>query len=154
MAALIVVVVPTTTSLYGLFFQEAYARDQWRQAIAQVRENTQSGHILLVRPHHYVPLYYYDLHEITWHTVPYLASKEEYETWLSTEVSPLLGNGGRLWTMIICENADTHRFVQGARQRLMEKVENDEIRAWLLENYEVVEDRVYNGIYLASYGGG
>ncbi len=140
-------------SVYSLFLDQSYHRDQWRQAITEIRENARSGGILLVRPHHYVVLYYYDLREIPWHTVPYLESKEEYETFLDSEIPPRLSEGGRLWTMIVCENADTHRFVQGARRRLMEKVENDETRAWLLENYQLVEDRVYIGVYLASYGG-
>jgi hypothetical protein len=56
--------------------------------------------------------------------------------------------------MIVCENADTHRLIQGARQRLVEKVAKDEVRAWLLQNWQLVEERAYNGIYLAVYGKG
>jgi hypothetical protein len=81
--------------------------------------HSRTGDILLVRPHHYVPLYYYDLEEIPWHTVPYLGSKQEYATFLTIEVSAHLTKGGRLRTMIVCENADTHRFVEGAQQRLV-----------------------------------
>jgi len=53
--------------------------------------------------------------------------------------------------MIVCKNADAHHFVQGAQQRLMENVKKDEVRAWLLDNYQLLEERVFNGIYLASY---
>lgn len=149
---IVIVLIPTAGSLYNLFFNEDYARDQWRQAITEIGERARRGDILLVRPHHYVPLYYYDLQEIPWHTVPYLNSTQEYEAFLNGEVAVHLSKGERLWTMIVCENADTHRFVQGMRLRLMEKVEKDEIRAWLLQNYELLDERVYRGIYLASYG--
>jgi len=148
----IMILIPTAGSLYNLFFNEDYARDQWRQTITEIRENARSGDILLVRPHDYAPLYYYDSQEIPWHTVPYLESDHEYQAFLNNEVPARLSEGGRLWTMVVCENADIHRFVQGARQRLMEKVEKDEVRAWLLQNYQLLEEREYNGIYLGLYG--
>jgi mannosyltransferase len=150
----IIILIPTTSSLYNLFFNQDYARDQWRQAIAEITENGRSGDILLVRPHHYVPLYYYGPQEISWHTVPYLDSRQEYETFLDSEIPARLSEGGRLWTMIVCENANPHRFVQGAEQRLMEKVERDEVRSWLLQNYQLLKESVYNGMYLALYGHG
>jgi len=54
--------------------------------------------------------------------------------------------------MIVCENADAHRFVQNNPQNLMDKVHNDEVRAWLLANYQLLDERTYRGVYLASYG--
>jgi mannosyltransferase len=152
-AAVIIILIPTAGSLYNLFFNEDYARDQWRQATTEIRESTRSGDILLLRPHHYVPLYYYDSLEIPWHAVPYLESKQEYETFLNNEIPAHLSEGGRLWTMIVCENADPHRFIEGTGQRLREKVEDDETRAWLLSNYQLLDERTYSGIYLALYGG-
>jgi mannosyltransferase len=152
----ILITVPLLTSvsvsIYSIFCDQRYNRDEWRQAITEIRDNARSGDILLVRPHHYVPLYYYDLQEIPWHTVPYLASKQEYETFLNGEIPTTLGEDGRLWTMIACENDNPHGFIQGMEQRLMEKVEKDEIRAWLLQNYKLLDERVYRGVYLASYG--
>jgi hypothetical protein len=53
--------------------------------------------------------------------------------------------------MIVCENADLHRFAQGAQQRLMKKVEEDEVRAWLLQNRHSVEEGVYSGVHLSLY---
>ncbi len=150
----VVLLAAVSVSNYSQFFNQRYHRDQWRQAVDEIRENARSGDILLVRPHHYVPLYYYDLQEIPWYSVPYLGSRRDYETLLNSEVPSRLSVGGRLWTMIVCENADTHRFVQSAQDRLMQKVEKDEVRVWLLQNYQLLEERVYNGIYLASYGNG
>lgn len=147
----IALLIPIGASTCSLFLDQTYHRDDWRQAITEIRENARSGDILLVRPHHYVPLYYYDLREVPWYTVPYLESAQEYETFLDTNLSTRLSEGGRVWTMIVCENADPHRFVRGARQRLMEEAEGDEVRAWLLQNYQPLEERVYNGVYLSLY---
>lgn len=141
MMTIIMILIPTAGSLHNLFFDEAYARDEWREAITEIRENARTGDLLLVRPHHYVPLYYYCSRDIPWYTVRNLGSKQEYKTFLDREVPARLGEGGRLWTMIVCENVDTHRFVQGARQRLMESVEKDEVRAWLLQNHQLPEER-------------
>ncbi len=148
----IALLIPIGASTYSLFFDQRYYRDQWRDAITEIGQNARSGDVLLVRPHQYVPLYYYNLREIPWYTVPYLESKQEYETFLDSERPTDLSEGGRIWTMIVCENADPHRFVEGAQQELREKVEKDEIRAWLLQNYQLLEERVYYGIYLALYG--
>ncbi len=149
--AAIALLVPMGASIYSLYLDSAYHRDQWRQAITTIKENARSEDILLVRPHHYVPLYYYDLQEIPWYTVPYLASAQEYDDFLNAELSTSLSEGARLWTMIVCENGDTHRFVQGTQQRLMEKVEDDQVRTWLLQNYQLVEERIYTSVHLSLY---
>jgi hypothetical protein len=147
----VVLLVMVGASTCSLFLDQTYHRDDWRRAITDIRENARSGDVLLVRPHHYVPLYYYDLQEIPWFTVPYLESARDYETFLDAQLSSNLSEGGRLWTMIVCENADPHRFARGAHQLLMQKVEEDELRAWLLDNHRLVEERVYAGIYLSLY---
>lgn len=147
----IALLIPIIASTCSLFLDQTYHRDDWRQATTEIRENARSGDVLLVRPHDYVPLYYYDLREIPWYTVPYLESAQDYETFLETDLSTSLSEGGRLWTMIVCENADPHRFAREARQRLMQKVEEDEVRAWLLQNHRRLEERVYNGVYLSLY---
>ena len=149
--AAVVLLVPIGISTSSLFLDPTYRRDDWRQAIAEIRENGQSGDVLLVRPHHYVPLYYYNLQEIPWFTVPYLESALDYDAFLDAELSTSPSEGGRLWTMIICENADPHRFAQGAQQRLMRKVAEDEVRAWLLRNRHNVKNRVYNGVHLSLF---
>jgi hypothetical protein len=152
--AALALLLPMVASSCSLYLDSKYHRDQWRDAIVAIKENTRSGDILLVRSHHYVPLYYYDLQEIPWYTVPYLESAQEYKTFLETDLSASLSKGARLWTMIVCENADPHRFVQGTQQQLMEKVEEDKVRAWLLQNYQLLEVRVYNGIHLSLYDTG
>ncbi len=151
---IVALLLPMGVSTCSLYLNSEYHRDQWRQAITTIKENAQSGDILLVRPHHYVPLYYYDLQEIPWYTVPYLDSARDYEIFLGTDLSSTLSESGRVWTMIVCENAGAHRFVSGARQRLMEKVEKDEVRAWLLQNYQRLEESAFNGIYLSLYEAG
>jgi uncharacterized membrane protein len=143
---------PFSTSLYSLHFDPAHYRDQWREAIAQIRDNAQGGDLLLVRPHHYVPLYYYEVPEIPQHTVPYLGSSQEYEAFLNREIPTRLNRGGRIWTMIISENANPHRFAKGTRENLWAKVERNEIRAWLLENMRLLEELELRGVYLALYG--
>jgi mannosyltransferase len=149
--AAVILLVSTGASTCSLLLDQTYHRDDWRQAITEIRENAQNGDVLLVRPHHYVPLYYYDLQEIPWFTVPYLESAQAYDTFLDAELSSSASEGGRLWTMIVCENADPHRFAQGAQQRLMRKVEEDEVRAWLLQNRHSVEEGVYSGVHLSLY---
>ncbi|NIN65090.1 MAG: hypothetical protein GTO63_10385 [Anaerolineae bacterium] len=151
---IVALLLPLGVSSGSLYLNSEYHRDQWRQAISAIKENAQGGDILLVRPHHYVPLYYYDLQELPWYTVPYLESAQDYETFLDTDLSSRLGQSGRVWTMIVCENAGAHRFVPGARQRLMGKVEEDRVRAWLLQNHQLLEARVYNGIHLSLYDTG
>lgn len=148
---IVVLLLTTGASTCSLFLDQTYQRDDWRRAITEIRENARSGDVLLVRPHHYVPLYYYDLQEIPWFTVPYLESARDYETFLDTQLSNNLSEAGRLWTMIVCENADPHRFARGARQRLMQKVDEDEVRAWLLDNHRLAEERIYAGVYLSLY---
>lgn len=150
----VILMLPVAASTCSLYLDSKYHRDQWRDAIAAIKENAQGGDILLVRSHHYVPLYYYRVQEMPWYTAPYLESAQEYETVLETDLSARLSEGGRLWTMIVCENSDPHRFVQGTKQRLMEKVEEDKVRAWLLQNYQLLEVRVYNGIHLSLYDTG
>jgi mannosyltransferase len=142
---------PVATSVYSQFADPTFHRDNWRQAITDIKSNARSRDLLLVRPHDYVPLYYYDLHEIPWFTVPYLESAGEYQVFLDTELSSILTPDGRIWTMIVSENADPHRFAHESRERLLRKVADDELRAWLLQNCQHVEDRVYSGVYLSLY---
>jgi hypothetical protein len=95
---------------------------------------------------------YYPFDGMDSFTVPYLGSREDYDEFLSSELSPLLNDGDRVWTMIVCENADAHRFAHGARDSLLRKVAADDVRAWLLQHYRLLEERLYNGVYLALYG--
>lgn len=147
-----VMLVAVSISVCSLFVDQRYHREQWRQAITEIKENARGGDILLVRPHHYVPLYYYDLREIPWFTVPYLGSAEDYEVFLDTNLPHRLSEGGKLWTMVVCENANPHRFAQGRSEELAQKVLNDELRAWLMANYDLLSEETYVGVYLASYG--
>jgi hypothetical protein len=148
----VALLVPVGVSICSLFVDQRYQRDQWRQAIAEIRQHAKSGDLLLVRPHDHVVLYYYDAQEIPWCTVPYLGSKEEHEAFLAKEVPARLSEDGTIWTITVCENANAHRFVDGARDRLLSKVADDDVRAWLLRHYRLLEERLYNGVYLALYG--
>ena len=150
--ALTVLVITTGSSMRNVYYDNSYGRDQWREAIAHVNASGQPGDLVLVRPHDYVPLYYYRLKGVDWLTVPYLGSTAEYDDFLSNEVAPVLSEGGTLWTMIVSENANAHRFVQGDEQRLMERVRKDELRQSLLAHYQLQDERVYKRVYLASYG--
>ncbi len=147
----VALLVPATISDCSLFLDERYHRDQWRQAIAEIRQHAKTGDLLLVRPQHHVVLYYYDAQEIPWCTVPYLGSKEEYEAFLASEVPAGLSEDGTIWTIIVSENANAHRFVDGARDRLLQRVADDEVRGWLTRRYHLLDEKVYRGIYLASY---
>jgi 4-amino-4-deoxy-L-arabinose transferase-like glycosyltransferase len=151
-AAIGVMSIATVGSLNNLFFGDAYVRDQWREAIADIKTAGRPSDLVLVRPHHYVPMSYYPFDGMDSVTVPYLGSREDYDEFLSSELSPLLNDGDRVWTMIVCENADAHRFAHGARDSLLRKVAADDVRAWLLQHYRLLEERLYNGVYLALYG--
>jgi mannosyltransferase len=145
------ILVPTAASVYAQFSAQTYRRDDWRQAIADIRAGAQGGDLLLVRTHDYVPLHYYDLYEIPWFTVPYLDSADEYEAYLDTHLAESMSADGRLWTMVVYETADPHRFSQARQQRLLRKVEEDEVRIWLLQNFRLLEDRLYSGVCLSLY---
>jgi mannosyltransferase len=142
---------PIAGSVHAQFSDPTYHRDDWRQAIADIKAEAQGGDLLLVRPHDYVPLHYYDLREVPWLTVPYLESRDEYESYLDAHLSDNVRVEGRLWTMVVCENADPHRFAQEIPQQLVRKVEEDEVRIWLLQNFRLLEDRAYRGVYLSLY---
>lgn len=148
----IALLVPAALSTSSIYLDERYDRDQWRQAIAEIKRDARSGDILLARPHQHVVLYYYDLQDLPWYTVPHLDSKEELEAFLDDAVGAQHNKGRRIWTMIVCENANAHRFMQGSRERLLDKVAEDEVRAWLLQHCQLHQESVYNGIYLAAYG--
>ena len=147
----VALLVPATISTCSLFVDERYHRDQWRQAIAEIRQQAKSGDLLLVRLHQHVVLYYYGAQEMPWCTVPYLGSAEEYEAFLASEVPPRLSEDGTIWMIIVSENANAHRFVDGARDRLMQRVADDEVRGWLLGRYHLLDEKIYQGVYLASY---
>jgi mannosyltransferase len=149
--ALTVLVIATVSSLRNLYFDHSYGRDQWREAIAHVNTSGQPGDLVLVRPHDYAPLYYYKLEGLTWLTVPYLGSTAEYDDFVSNEVAPVMSEGGTLWTLIVSENANAHRFVQGDEQRLLERVRKDELRQSLLAHYQLQDERAYTRVYLACY---
>jgi mannosyltransferase len=150
---LAVLVIATGSSMHNLYYDDDYARDQWREAIAYVNARSQPEDLVLVRPHDYAPLYYYQLEGVDWLTVPYLESTAEYDAFLSDEVAPAISDGGSLWTLIVCENGNAHRFVQDDEQRLMERVRGDELRQALLARYRLQEEREYTRVYLASYDG-
>ncbi len=151
---LTILVIATGSSMHNLYYDNDYARDQWREAIAYVNACGQPGDLVLVRPHDYVPLYYYQLEALDWLTVPYLESSAEYDAFLSDEVAPVISDGGTLWTLIVSENANAHRFVQDDEQRLTERVRNDELRQWLLAHYPLKDEKIYRRVYLASYSRG
>jgi mannosyltransferase len=145
-------IIPASISTYSIFFDGRYQRDQWRQAIGEISQNAGSHDILLVRPQQKVVFNYYGLDDIEWVEVPYFDSREEYDDFLDAHISPLLDKRARLWTLVVSENANPHRFVEGNVGRLAEKVQTDQVRGWLLRHYDLLDDRTYVGVYLGCYG--
>lgn len=134
---------PTAVSLYNLYFNPAYARENWRGAVAHIAANQQSNDVLLLNPEYILPLAYYEEASV--------ARKLLTET---TEVEQALTIASqtyqRVWLIRSFNNAETHGFTQ-RRNEEVATAPPDKYEAWLTAHLTPLGQWTFTGIRLALY---
>lgn len=150
---LLVMLIPTSISLQNLYFDERYFRDDWRGAVRYIQENDGADDPILVKPSFFVPLlYYYEGSPIPWVFIPELFDIEgDYDTYLSENMPEITRDKDRFWQVATKLNTDIHRFVNLEAKPVIEAAQKDTIKSWLDAHYRVVEEKLFNGIFLTLY---
>lgn len=151
-AALVASVIP---SLLNMYFAPAYARDDWRAALAHVESVWKKGDVLLVRPSGTLPMAYYLNGPVPYEELPFLFGEEERKAYLDREMGPRMSQIAdqweRAWLVSVEENTDPHGFPYARNVALSEVGTQDVIKAWLDERYACDEEQGFAGLWVARY---
>jgi mannosyltransferase len=142
-------------SLLNLYWNPAYARNDWRGALAYVEAAWEEGDVLLLRPSDTLPVAYYMDGAVAYEVLPFLFSAEEREAYLAGEMEPTIEQIARererAWLVTVEENTDPHGFPYARNAALSEVSTRDAIKAWLDERYACDDERGFAGLWLARY---
>jgi hypothetical protein len=150
-----VLVVAVLPSLLNLYSNPAYARNDWRAALAYIEAAWEEGDVLLLRPSDVLPVAYYMDGAVAYRELPFLFSEEEREAYLAGGMEPTMKQIARewerAWLISVEENTDPHGFPYARNAALSEVGTRDVIKAWLDERYACDDERGFVGLWLARY---
>jgi hypothetical protein len=153
--AAVVLVAAVLPSLQNLYWDPAYARTDWRAAMAYVEAAWQEGDVLLLRPSDTLPVTYYAGELLPYHELPFLFDQEEQDAYMAQEIRPtmerLARERERAWLIHVEANIDPHGYPHARNAALSELSARDAIKAWLDEQYPFGDERTFAGLWLARY---
>lgn len=124
-------------SLNNMYHDPAYARTNWRDALAQLQTSWQEEDLLLIPPSQILPLAYYADKPLIDQVLPEDAA----------DMSPdMVADAQRIWFINTYENIDTHGFPQ-TRNSEMKRTQSA-YADWLVAEYRLINEWEYPGIRL------
>jgi hypothetical protein len=138
-----------------MYSDPAYARNDWRGALAYVQAGWQEGDVLLLRPSDTLPLATYGDRALPFVEFPFLFSEEERAAYLSAEMGPTMERvareHGRAWLVSAEANTDPHGFPHARNAALQEVGTRDAMVAWLDERYPREDEHGFVGLWITRY---
>jgi len=155
-AAMAMVLLSTYQSLNNLYLEPAFHRENWRDAVAYLRERWSSGDIVVTSSDpHFVALDYYHPGDIELRTLPLSSYARDESDYLSKSVRGLrLTNGlppARYWVISGLDNLDIHGFPQQRNALVQAGCPFDQIKVWFDDRHSLLSMQVFNGICLSLY---
>ncbi len=147
------ILLPTIVSLRNLYFDPAYGREDWREAVAHMATHKQTGDLLLLSRGQILPLAYYEVAQLPRIILPSdfmeAGTGEEFalDEMIASEIG---GTVRRVWLLRSFDNADTHGFPQTRNQAVLFAPLNP-YEAWVDENYSQTGKWNFPGIRLRLY---
>jgi uncharacterized membrane protein len=142
-------------ALANLYFDPAYARDDWRGAMSYVKREQRPKDVLLLRPSHTLPLSYYTDGTVPYQEFPFLFYEDERHAYLAQEMGPRMDSIAqeweRAWLISSVDNTNPHSFPHDRNAALIRIDEEDEIKAWLDARYVQLEETFFTGVLLTLY---
>lgn len=143
-----IIAVPLALSLGNLYFERAYARDDWRGAAAFVRTNSDSTRdLLLLHATMILPYAYYDSARLPRINVP-SPLPEDLEVWLDGELGHAPGT--RVWVFSETMSPNIHRFLPSRADQL-EQGNRDRLREYVEGKGELQQQVLFQGILVSLY---
>lgn len=138
---------PLLASLWGLYFNPAYARDDWHAADAYVASNADPAHdqVAMEASLTWPYSYYEDLHlsRIVFYPDPALAKAKFDETLGSNSNS-------RLWLMTATILGSAHRFPPTVEEQLL-VAKRDIGKRILDQRYPIESEMLFQGVLITAY---
>ena len=155
--ALATVLAGTLLSLYNLYFEPAYYRENWRDAVAYLREQCNDGDIVIISSNpHFVALDYYHPGDVELRTLPLSSYARDGGEYLSKNVPGLQLSSGlppsRYWVISGLDNLNIHGFPQQRNKLVQAGCQFDQIKAWFDDHYSLLKIQAFNGICMSLYG--
>ncbi|MCB8983579.1 MAG: glycosyltransferase family 39 protein [Ardenticatenaceae bacterium] len=152
----VALLVPTWLSLRNLYFEPAYAREDWRAAAAYMAANQQPGDVLLLNGGQVLPFLYYTEAHLPQVVLPSLLEyekpeqKTQLEQVLEETISTVPAGTKRIWLVRPFDNAETHGFPQ-TRNMAVSSNEKNALESWMETNSHLAGRWYFTGIRLSVY---
>ena len=158
------VLLPTFFTWHNIYFNDDYAREDWRSAFHQIKLADMDGDLFLLAPTQIVPYLHYGLGRVNYADLPDLFDCEYddgepvaphlrnqcIDDVLQTEVADLPANVTYVWLLRSYHNNNAHGFPQ-ARNRAAAIGRQNVYEEWFAQNYTAVNQWHFTGIRLTLY---
>jgi hypothetical protein len=154
-AALLVVTLISALTLSHLYADSDYWREDWRSALAFLRETAEPGDVVLGRPDHLLPLDYYGVDSLDYAELPAAVTDEalldEFDQEMTRRVSLAAAGADRAWLITHAYVNDPHGFPQERNDVLADTLSSSQQKEWMETNYAVLQELRSTGIELTLY---
>jgi mannosyltransferase len=152
---LMLILLPTVNSWHNLYFNPDYAREDWRAAVGQLRDEWKANDVILLDPSLLLPLHHYSSAALDLEITPFLPDEVERERYLSQEMplrtAAIQTRTARLWHIAVAENSNPHGFPHHRNQQVAAGYPHDPYAAWLDRHYPVAVQFQFTGLRLTLY---
>jgi hypothetical protein len=148
-AGAVIAFLPVLASLGNMYFNPAYARDDWRGVAEDIRTHADPARdLLLVRADQQLPLLYYDARGARMETIP-VPLDSTPGTWVGQTLAKN-SNVERLWLFSWCIRNNVHRFVQPSDEQRVNARE-DAMKQALDAQFAIERETLYQGVLVTVY---
>lgn len=154
-AALLLVALVSGVTLFNFYVDPSYGREDWRSALAEMRQAIQEGDVILGRPDYVLPLEYYGLDQSMYAELPAAvrdeALLEAFDVEMARRVALAAPDSGRAWLITQFYINDVHGFPQGRNQLMADLPFTNLQQLWMDSNFEAIDQQDYVGVRLTLY---
>ncbi len=149
---LLIVTGLTAVSLNNLYFNPAYARTDWKTAVATIEAHVQPSDLLFSSQASELPLAHYETALPNFIELPPSAFEPELAEMLNDSLTNIIPaaikDGQRAWIITIYRDNNVHGFPQGRNQFA---ATNDPYQKWMDTQYQPLQKWTFPGLHLALY---
>jgi hypothetical protein len=142
-------------TLANLYSDADYWREDWRPALALMRESAEPGDVVLGRPDHLLPLDYYGLDDLEYAELPAAVTDEAlleaFDQEMTGRVALAAAGSDRAWLITHFYVNDAHGFPQERNQALSDTSASSPQKAWMEMNYPAIGEWDFSGVQLTLY---
>jgi uncharacterized membrane protein len=153
--ALLLIASLSAATLSNLYGKPDYWREDWRSAVAVLRESAEADDVFMGRPAHMLPLSYYGWDEVQHAGLDEggngVARSATFGEEMARRVGLATADSERVWLIDDFWVTDPHGFTKERNRLLAELAQHSPHKAWMETQYQLVGEWQFTGIELALY---